>query len=236
MRDQGGPHGRVLGRQTTNGQADAPAGEFTAIIRQAHTIHAGSEQTAPPCAAGLNFFGRADAPAGEFTAISAGEYHSPAGIRADRTAVCWGADDDAAAKRTLLAGELHRRLRRRWSNTCGIRADKTHRRVLGLSTNARRQYGLNQCQGYSTAWWFGVPAGEFIAVAAGWQTCGIRVDRTITSAGAHPAPSRNHRRSSSLRSTALARIFRGPSARGGEFVQAMENRCLGRIACFIDRG
>ena len=153
-----------------DGQADAPAGEFTAI--SASTYHScGIRADRTAVCWGLNFFGRADAPAGEFTAISAGEYHS-CGIRADRTAVCWGADDDAAAD--APAGEFTA-VSAGDGQSCGIRADRT---AVCWGFPCPPTVWLNQCQGYSTAWWFGVPAGEFIAVAAGWQTCGIRVDRT----------------------------------------------------------
>ncbi|MCY4133649.1 MAG: RCC1 domain-containing protein, partial [bacterium] len=69
------------------GQADAPAGAFTAIAAGGwHSCGIRADSTA--VCWGCNGYGQADAPAGAFTAIAAGGTHS-CGIRADSTAECW---------------------------------------------------------------------------------------------------------------------------------------------------
>ncbi len=99
------------------------------------------------------------AAASPFASISAGAAHS-CGIRADRTAVCWGdnyygqADAPAGTFTAISAGPGH---------SCGIRAD-----------NTAVCWGVN---------YFGqadAPAGAFTAISAGGtHSCGIRAGNTI---------------------------------------------------------
>ena len=100
------------------GQAEAPAGRFSAV--SAGGWHScGVRVDAGVVCWGLNIAGQADAPDGRFTAVSAGWAHTCA-LRPDASVECWGdnthgqADAPPGRFTSLAAGGIH---------TCGLRPD-----------------------------------------------------------------------------------------------------------------
>ena len=139
------------------GQADAPAGAFTAVSAGgSHSCGIRADQTITCW--GWDSSGRTSTPSGSFIAITAQE-HSCA-IRTDQTAVCWGpgsggaTDAPTGAFTAVTAGGSH---------SCGIRVDRTIR-----------------CWGWNGRGQADAPSGTFTAVSAGdSHSCGLRTDRTI---------------------------------------------------------
>ncbi len=136
------------------GQADAPAGSFSAIA--AGGYHScGIKTDAGVVCWGSNFRGQTDAPSGSFTAVSSG-YEFSCGLRTDSTVACWGSNSDGQTDApegsfsAVSSGYFH---------SCGTRSG-----------------GRIEC-------WPGPldePAGSFSAIAAGsFHSCGIRTDRTV---------------------------------------------------------
>ena len=134
-------------------------------------------------------------PTGQFTAITAGDFHS-CGIRADNTAVCWGANEygqaDAPAGQftAITASGFH---------SCGIRADHTAvcwgrnsdrvadapaGQFTAITASGAHSCGIKAdhtaiCWGYNEYGQADAPAGQFTAITAGGaHSCGIKPDHT----------------------------------------------------------
>ena len=135
------------------GQADAPAGRFSAVSAS-NTHSCGLRETGVVECWGDNEYGQADAPAGRFSAVSMGSLHS-CGLRETGAVECWGdnhfgqADAPAGRFSAVSAGDRH---------TCGL-----------------RETGVVECWGAN---WYGetdAPQGRFSAVSVGWNhSCGLR--------------------------------------------------------------
>ena len=141
------------------GQADPPAGEFTALAAgDSHSCGLRSDRRIV-CWGG-NEYGQADPPAGEFTALAAGDSHS-CGLRSDGRIICWGdnrfgqADPHGGEFTAVAAGGGH---------ACGLRTDRSV-----------------SCWGENFTGAAEPPRGEFVAVASGGtHACAIRTDHTVT--------------------------------------------------------
>lgn len=146
-------------RVNSNGQSNAPAGEFVAVTAgYLHSCGLKADQTITCW--GWNAKGQSDAPAGEFAAVSTRGDHS-CGLKADQTITCWGLNEDGQANPptgkfiAVSAGVVL---------SCGVRADHTAA-CWGSDEDGRSD----------------IPSGRFIAVSAGgWHACGLRTNQTVT--------------------------------------------------------
>jgi M6 family metalloprotease-like protein len=145
-----------------DGQADAPAGSFSAVSagvysRLGHSC--GLRVDGTVACWGANSHGQADPPEGRFTAISTGGRHS-CGLRVDGTVACWG--DDQKEQSSVPDGEFIS-LSSGLEHSCGLRVD-----------------GMVACWGSNAQAQTDVPSGHFSAVSAGGtHSCGLRSDSTI---------------------------------------------------------
>ncbi|WP_420619287.1 RCC1 domain-containing protein [Candidatus Poriferisocius sp.] len=150
---------------TGHGQADPPAGQYTAIATgQGHSCAIRTDGTID-CWGSRNVWWPdadliIDPPAGQYTAIAAGDYHSCA-IGTDQTINCWGwlpSERDyhaPAGQYTAIAtSNVH---------SCAIRTD-----------------GTIDCWGHNRYGQTDAPAGQYTAIATGdVHSCAIRTDGTI---------------------------------------------------------
>ena len=172
------------------GQADAPAGQFSAV--SAGWFHScGLRETGAIECWGSNYDGQADAPAGQFSAVSAGWFHS-CGLRETGAIECWGWNDDGQAD--APAGRFSA-VSAGYSHTCGLRetgavecwganwdgqTDAPAGRFSAVSagdfhTCGLRKTGAVECWGNNGNGQANAPAGQFSAVSAGgYHTCGLR--------------------------------------------------------------
>ena len=144
------------------GQADAPAGRFSAVaVGLDHSCGLRTDGTITCW--GDNGFNQTSAPGGQFTAVAASHLYS-CGLRTDATIVCWGgwygqADPPVGRFSAITAGNGAGK-----SHSCGLRTDGT------ITCWGDNDYGQADA-----------PAGRFSAVTAGnGYSCGLRTDGTIT--------------------------------------------------------
>ena len=179
--------------ESYTGQADAPAGSFSAVSAgEVHTCAIRADTSAIECWGSNHdwqeiYRGQADPPAGSFSAVSAGSAHS-CGLRESGAIECWGsnshrywndeteeyeesytgqADAPAGSFSAIVAGSEH---------TCAIRT----------GSGAIECWGKNDGDlGFSDdyddyAGQADAPPGSFSAVSAGgWHTCAIRESGAI---------------------------------------------------------
>ncbi len=150
-----------------HGQADAPAGQYTAIATgEGHSCAIRIDGTIA-CWGSRNVFWPdgdliIDPPEGQYTAISASNYRTCA-IRTDQTINCWGwlpaggdwnYDPPAGQYTAIATGHEH---------SCAIRTDGT------INCWGDNRYGQADA-----------PAGQYTAIATGdVYSCAIRTDGTI---------------------------------------------------------
>ena len=178
------------------GQANAPAGRFSAVSAGAAHTCAIREDGAIQCW-GRNQFGQADAPAGRFSAVSAGTQHNCA-IRESGAISCWGRDGEGQADypttgrfSAVSAGGDHTCAIREdgaiqcWGNSYYGQATPPAGRFSTVSAGAAhtcgvRDTGAIECWGGNDLGQANAPAGRFSTVAAGnFHTCAIREDGAI---------------------------------------------------------
>ena len=231
-------------RTSSNGQSDAPAGEFVAVAAgYLHSCGLRTDQTLRCW--GWNAKGQSDAPAGQFDTVSTSGDHS-CGLRADQTITCWGLNEHGQANPpagqfiSVSAGVVL---------SCGVRVDHTAAcwgsdedgrsdvpsgRFIAVSTGGWHGCGLRAdrtitCWGLNEDGQTDAPAGQFIAVSAGsGHSCGLRVDQTITCwgwnghgradapAGEFIAVSAGHHHSCGLRTDQTATCW-GSNSFGGSW-------------------
>ena len=140
------------------GQADPPAGTFTAIgTGRDHTCGVRADGTIECW--GADYSGQLQAPEGTFESLSASSWHT-CGVRTDGTVACWGRNDDGES--TPPAGEFSS-VSASFTNTCGVRTD-----------------GTLECWGDDNDGKFVPPAGTFVAVSMeSLHACGVRTDGAI---------------------------------------------------------
>ena len=178
-----------------DGQADPPAGQYSAVAAGAwHSCGLRTDGTV--VCWGWNEDGQIDAPSGEFTSVAAGGSHSCA-LRVDGTVVCWG---NNAHGQSEAADGVYASVAAGGSHSCALRADGT---VVCWGNNAHGQSeaadgayasvaagwshscglradGSVVCWGNNTHGQSDAPKGAFIAVAAGARhSCGLQIDATI---------------------------------------------------------
>ncbi|MXY10155.1 MAG: hypothetical protein F4Z00_07995 [Acidimicrobiaceae bacterium] len=181
------------------GQADAPAGEFSALTAGAHHSCGLRDDGSAECW-GSNIVGQLGAPAGRFVALSAGWGHT-CGVRTDQYLECWGvnwngrADPPVGQFSVVAAGDEF---------TCGLRVDgsidcwgRLHDgqipagRFSAIAVGRRHSCAV-QVQGAIACWganWSGqaaAPDGRFSAVAVGLShSCAVRIDAAIVCWGSN---------------------------------------------------
>ena len=181
------------------GQADAPAGEFSALTAGAHHSCGLRDDGSAECW-GSNIVGQLGAPAGRFVALSAGWGHT-CGVRTDQYLECWGvnwngrADPPVGQFSVVAAGDEF---------TCGLRVDgsidcwgRLHDgqipagRFSAIAVGRRHSCAV-QVQGAIACWganWSGqaaAPDGRFSAVTVGLShSCAVRIDAAIVCWGSN---------------------------------------------------
>ena len=136
-----------------HGQADPPAGSFTAVAAGVFHTCGLRESGAIECWGSNTNWQVSASPAGSFTAVSAGPGHTCA-IRESGEIWCWGnnqlgqTDAPAGSFTAVSAGAGH---------SCAI-----------------RESGAIECWGNNDGGRTDAPAGSFTAVSVGGRTCAIR--------------------------------------------------------------
>ena len=198
------------------GQADAPAGSFSAVSAGSRHTCAIRENGAIECW-GLNDYGQADAPAGSFSAVSAGSHHTCA-IRENGAIECWGRN----SIRVWLAPETYEefydgRATPPEGSFTAVSAGENHTCAIRAGSGAIECWGKNE-YGKSSP-----PAGRFTAIAAGdSHTCAIRDTGEIECWGS----------SLSGETDAPSGMFSAISVRGGFARYTCGLRDTGTIECW----
>lgn len=132
-------------------------------------------------------FGQVTPPKGTFLQVSAGYYHSCA-LRTDHTAICWQGQttNDYGQAQPPEAETFIQVSVGRW-HSCGIRTDGTVA-CWGSNTNPYAHWDQSIPEQDHNDQQATPPEGTFIqinAAMAGWHTCGVRSDNTVTCWGSN---------------------------------------------------
>ena len=163
------------------GQLEAPSGQFAAVSA-GHRFACGIRTDRTIDCWGNNDFGQLEAPSDQFAAVSAG-HRFACGIRTDRTLTCWGWV--RGSYRTLTTYipathlgtiDLHGQFRavqaftsnRLQGHACVLRID-------GIVLCFGLPHDVNSAKGS--------PYGRFVAISAGWTSCGLTVDQSVECTG-----------------------------------------------------